>query len=277
MNMNIGKALKQERIRLNLSQSQMSGNILTKSFYSKVERGICDIRADDLLSILNLHNIDYFSFFKKIKSENADNELSEVECNNLLHTAYYQSDWSKIIQLQNLLAKKDTSKLDLNSINAQIIIIKAVISNTLDKISEDDKEYIKRTIFETNNWTENSLRLFAISMFIFNTDDIDSIMKIILNNIQDINYLPEDNQRMISAILTNYLNYSLSHSKVMRKDNIYQSIDRLKSLAAEPKNCFAKIMANYYQYVLKGDLANGQEILDFLKKNGMGEIVKKIQ
>ena len=34
---------------------------------------------------------------------------------------------------------------------------------------------------------------------------------------------------------------------------------------------------NYYQYILKGDLVKGQEILDFLKENGLGEIVEKIR
>lgn len=31
--MKIGEALRQERLRLNLSQSQMAGDVLTKSFY----------------------------------------------------------------------------------------------------------------------------------------------------------------------------------------------------------------------------------------------------
>ena len=64
--MKIGEALKLERKQLNLSQSKMAGNILTISFYSKVERDICSIRANDLLQILSLHNIDYSSFFKKV-------------------------------------------------------------------------------------------------------------------------------------------------------------------------------------------------------------------
>lgn len=65
--MKIGEALKLERKQLNLSQSKMAGNILTKSFYSKVERDICSIRANDLLQILSLHNIDYSSFLKRLK------------------------------------------------------------------------------------------------------------------------------------------------------------------------------------------------------------------
>ena len=98
---------------------------MTKSFYSKVERNLCSIRANDLLSILSLHNIDYSYFFEKLKFENNDNELSETECNNLLHAAYYNNDWSKILKLQELIKQKDTSKFNLDSINAQIIVIKA--------------------------------------------------------------------------------------------------------------------------------------------------------
>ena len=90
-----------------------------------MERNLCSIRANDLLSILSLHNIDYSYFFEKLKFENNDNELSETECNNLLHAAYYNNDWSKILKLQELIKQKDTSKFNLDSINAQIIVIKA--------------------------------------------------------------------------------------------------------------------------------------------------------
>ena len=38
--MTIGEALKAERKRLGLSQSQMTGNLITKSHYSKIERGL---------------------------------------------------------------------------------------------------------------------------------------------------------------------------------------------------------------------------------------------
>lgn len=276
--MKIGKALKQERLKLNLSQSQMAGNILTKSFYSKVERNVCSIRVNDLLKILDLHNINYSAFFKKVKLENSDkNELSEAECINLLHSAYYKNDYSKILKLEGLLAQKGTDKLNLNSINAQIIIIKAAISNTLNKISESEKEYVKRTIFETNNWTENSLRLFAISMFIFDTDDINAILKMILNNIQDINSIPENEQKIVSAILINYLSYALKHPKLIINENVHRSINRLNSLTAEPKNCFAKIMVAYYRSVLAGDISKGKDILNFLNENGMREVVKKIR
>ena len=82
--MKIGEALRQERLRLNLSQSQMAGDVLTKSFYSKVERNLCSIRANDLLSILSLHNIDYSYFFEKLNNTvgNALNMRMKIQSNN---------------------------------------------------------------------------------------------------------------------------------------------------------------------------------------------------
>ena len=38
--MQIGKELKKLRLELGLSQTEMVGDILTKSYYSKIERGL---------------------------------------------------------------------------------------------------------------------------------------------------------------------------------------------------------------------------------------------
>jgi Helix-turn-helix. len=84
--MTIGEALKAERKRLGLSQSQMAGDFLTKSHYSKIERGLFDIRTNDLLTILNLHNIDVVEFFKKISVTNQEENTKAYLAQ--LHAAY---------------------------------------------------------------------------------------------------------------------------------------------------------------------------------------------
>lgn len=274
--MKIGEALKLERKQLNLSQSKMAGHILTKSFYSKVERDICSIRANDLLQILSLHNIDYSSFFKKVENNNNNNHISKIDCDNLLHTAYYQKDLSKITELEKMLNDRNNSELNLDNIRAQIIIIKAAISNTLAQISNDEKQYIKKTIFETDNWTENSLRLFAISMSIFDPNEINSIVKNIIKNTQNINSLPEEKQKIISAILVNYLSYSIKKKQRIINTNIDASVKILNSLTIDPKNCFAKIMANYYESILNNKLEKAKTISNFLRENGMDIIADKL-
>lgn len=275
--MNVGEVLKEERKKLNLSQSQMAGDILTKSFYSKVERGLFSIRTDDLLHILDLHNIEYSAFFKKVQSEENDEGLTQAKCMDLLHTAYYEQDYSKIVELQNLLKQKDISKLNLRSINAQITIVGSSILGKLDKISETDKKRIKEAIFETNDWTENGLRLFAISMFMFNSDDINSILNTILNNIKDINYVSGEKQKIVSAILVNYLNYSIKNSKNIMLANVDKALMILDSLVVNPNNCFAKIMVKYYSSVFSGNVQEAERVLRFLDSSGMHKIVEKIR
>lgn len=175
-----------------------------------------------------------------------------------------------------MLNDKNSSELNLDNIKAQIIIIKAAISNTLDKISKNEKQYIKKTIFETDNWTENSLRLFAISMSIFDQNEINSIVKSIVKNIQNINSLPEEKQKIISAILVNYLSYSIKNKDCIKNNNIDISIKILQSLIIDPKNCFAKIMANYYEAILDNKFEKAKAISNFLKENGMGTIADKL-
>lgn len=62
--MMIGETLKKEQKELGLSQTKMAGDVLTKSYYSKIERNQYEIKATDLIKILRLHDIDVIHFFK---------------------------------------------------------------------------------------------------------------------------------------------------------------------------------------------------------------------
>ena len=56
--MQIGKELKKLRLELGLSQTEMVGDILTKSYYSKIERGLHEINAKDLIEILERNRVN---------------------------------------------------------------------------------------------------------------------------------------------------------------------------------------------------------------------------
>ena len=62
--MTIGETLKKEQKELGLSQTKMAGDVLTKSYYSKIERNQYEIKATDLIKILRLHDIDSIHFLK---------------------------------------------------------------------------------------------------------------------------------------------------------------------------------------------------------------------
>lgn len=92
--MTIGEALKKERKDLGLTQTEMAGNILAKSYYSKVERGQHEIKAIDLIEILRLHNIEVSRFFSQIKTNQKINNEEYISKRYLskLHRAYYHKD-----------------------------------------------------------------------------------------------------------------------------------------------------------------------------------------
>ena len=71
--MQIGEALRTERIKLGLTQNEMCSDIVSRSFYAKVEAGKNEIAADRLFRILFLHNIDISEFNDLIqKTYNSD-------------------------------------------------------------------------------------------------------------------------------------------------------------------------------------------------------------
>lgn len=67
--MTIGEALKQIRLQAGLTQTQMAADIITESFYSKVERGVHSIDADTLINLLIAHHLDVIHFFTLIANQ----------------------------------------------------------------------------------------------------------------------------------------------------------------------------------------------------------------
>lgn len=67
--MTIGEALLNLRKQLGLTQTEMAANVVSTSFYSKVERNIHDIGTNDLLQILNKHQINATYFFENLNDK----------------------------------------------------------------------------------------------------------------------------------------------------------------------------------------------------------------
>lgn len=63
--MTIGEALKDERLKLNLTQKEMAANIMSRSQYGKVEKDLHDISASVYSSSLNFTISPLTSFLSK--------------------------------------------------------------------------------------------------------------------------------------------------------------------------------------------------------------------
>lgn len=269
--MTIGEALKAERKRLGLSQSQMAGDFLTKSHYSKIERDLFDIKTKDLLSILNLHNIDVVEFFKKISVTNQEENTKAYLAQ--LHAAYYTRNIEKIEQISNKLKNKQPKTLELKNLEAQASLLKAYFTNSIDTLSDKLKENIKRIIFSNDKWQVEDLRLFAIAISLFDISELNSVVKSIISRHFNLNLEEKEFRLVLSAILVNFLSYSVKvqNSDIQLIKKVFQVLDNLNG---EPDNCFAKIMTLYYREYFAGNKEKINEIIDVMKDSGMKGIFK---
>ena len=270
--MTIGEALKAERKRLGLSQSQMTGNLITKSHYSKIECGLFDIRTNDLLTILNLHNIDVVEFFKKISVTNQEENTKAYLAQ--LHAAYYTRNIEKIEQISNKLKNKQPKTLELKNLEAQASLLKAYFTNSIDTLSDKSKENIKRIIFSNDEWQVEDLRLFAIAISLFDISELNSVVKSIISRHFNLNLEEKEFRLVLSAILVNFLSYSVKvqNSDIQLIKKVFQVLDNLNG---EPDNCFAKLMTLYYREYFAENSKNMEEIIKVIRNSGMDKILKK--
>ena len=273
--MTIGEALKKERIMLGLTQTQMAGKVLTKSYYSKIERNVHEINAIDLINILNSHGINTAEFLNNIEKSESSIEIRIHKYNYMLHVAYYQKDLKSLDLLHQLL-KKEKQIDEILDLEAQIELLKASIKKDFSLIPINEQKRLKNIILNTENWNESNLRLFSMAMQLFKIEEVNIIVFSIFSKYKNINGLSSSLQKIIAAIAVNFLEYS--HCCGMKQSKYTKSaLDILDSLTEEPNNCFAKLMKSYYQNVFDSNAKEAKKILDFLSKNGMSEIVSKIK
>lgn len=264
----IGEALKETRKSLNLSQTEMAGNILTKSYYSKIERGIHEINANDLLEILALHQINLNDFFSKVS--NQEKEIDKEKWVSKLRQSFYHHDEREIGRLKKELESVKADQYTIKILSAIIELLEIGIDGNLDDLSQDRRTYIKSIIFETEDWNEDNLRLFSLCLSIWNVEERESIIESILQKYRKIENYPQIYQDLVSAILVNYLSYSIRSSTENLKlvDEIIKLLNRLPTV---PNNCWGKIMASFYGAYFKDEQKKMESILTFFEHNNMSE------
>lgn len=259
--MEIGTMLRNKRRLLGLTQDQFIHGIISKSFYSKVERGLNEISAQDLFAILEANNINLNDFINNASSTSKSDRL-KVE----ILVAFNNKDKHEV---QELNKKIQVSNCD-QTIKLSSLLINAMLNNELDKISLNTRNEIKRKLFDVEKWWNNvyTLQLFCNSMLIFNFDDLTFYMQQLTKQ-KNINVLSFDVQRLIGSICINYFHNCYKNHQTDCAKWGYQIID---SLAKLPDLAIYRIIKNYYQNFFTGNQKEASKILDFFKDYDLKEI-----
>lgn len=271
--MTIGEALKETRKSLGLSQTEMAYPILTKSYYSKIERGIHEINASDLIKILEVHNVDISEFLAKCGVK--ENKINKEQWMSKLRQAYYDQDLEQVKRLKKKIVEVKENESLRKILEANVILAEALINRKIDRIPNKKRDKIKSLILE-GEWNEDKLRLFSLSLSFWTDGEMKTLLSSFIKKYNEIENFPRSTQVLVSSIMVNYLSYMIrsSSQNVEFIGEIFKLLDRLP---IEPANCFGKIMKNFYQAYLEQDKKKMQDILSFLSNNDMNKIAEVLK
>lgn len=166
----IGELLRECRVSQNKKQKEFAGEILSPSYYSKVEKGKHKITAEDLISLLIYNQISVKQFFGRLDENYEENLLLEEQLNCLLAQAYFQNDKSKLEEIKQqikdscLLSEAKTDQL----LYADIFL--ALMNNSL----QDNKKLqnkVREKLFSMDEFDESKIMLYGNSMRCYSLSD----------------------------------------------------------------------------------------------------------
>lgn len=266
--MEIGKALRAERLSLKLTQEQMCNGIVSRPFYAKVESGKSRINAESLFKILAAHQIDFEDFFELIKDDFvAKDTVLQREMEYAVNT--------KNIELLEKYSKKILSSTNDEILKVRVLVTVAYFKNNLDFIDIKTRKNIRRFFNQEENWIKSTslLRLLANTMPVWPQEELDFLMERLVDRIKK-DEISEVMLEKYLRILGNYL-VTCFDRNIFEKENNYviNVIDCIIKSTSEFHFMIYRINAIYMKAVFNKEIKEAEEIKNEMKKYGYGDVI----
>lgn len=262
--MNIGELLKKYRLQLGLTQKEMAQDILTASYYSKVERSEHKISAEDLFAILSKHSIDRVEFIGDLEHQTEEMQYFE-KLNSDITLYYYQQN---VTELHKMTARIESND-QLSSFYRQLLLSlnELVLYNITEKedyLTEENKAFLKKQFFETENWNSFKLSLYTNIMNIYDFHSNHAIISSLLS--KKIESYESIEQVIILYILNNFTNDCLLNDSLLLAKHYN---DLVLNTPSNYNNVLQKILAKYHDYLFNflenPSLEKEEKALDFIQ------------
>lgn len=272
---NLGEKLKSLRLDLGLTQTEMAAGVISVSFYSKVERGLHSIGANQLLEILEQHNIDFQEFFSGLKEKNSNKEEVTELMNKFIMAANEDNDKeiSEIIRRLKKI-KPRTAFIKFSILQAKLIA-NTHDANAIKKLSYEQKAKIKKVIFQKDTDENEYYRIVLIANIIriYNFEEATFLVKSIIRRYQLISKMGKKIELALSVLMINYINWC-----VEKKEYEYctEPLAYLKKLPNIIELAFTKILGKYFEDLINNKLNDANKIREVLNSTGYSTFVRKM-
>lgn len=249
--MTIGELLKEYRLSQNKKQKEFIGQIISPSYYSKVEKNIHRITASDLLALLHYNDISPRDFFTQLDQDDQFKYQQLRDFNDLMLDAYYNNDKKELEHIKSLIDQSSLAKKDKQE---QKLLVDGWLESMKKPDEDPDNEVrrkIKEQIFNIPNLNEAKITLFCNFMRFLDLDTDKMIATQIINQYQKENDI--DIQEKILAIIINILVFTIEQHKLNDIDFFIQSATQIKT--------------NPDLFFYKNDLLFFENFIEYLKTN----------
>lgn len=266
--LNVGQALKNERLAQNKTQSEWIRDIhISVSRYSEIENGIikngkkADIGSEQLIRLLESNNVDVREFFSNLSKGSTSTEKLSSE----LSQSFNDGDAKRADELRKKILMNSGASL---SLKYRAILIAAELKDHMASLDQNTIDKISNYLYRSNDWVKNkeALILFGNSMPRMNSTVLKRRMKQVIKEYADINKFSDDVRRRISTICVNYVFNAIF---VYKTDVcVRESLDLIKNLPANDIYGLKKMVGQYYLDYLNGDQKHIAELKDLLERCG---------
>lgn len=275
--MTIGQLLKQYRIESQKTQKEWAGNIISSSFYAKVEKNIHRITVNDLIDLLHYNQISLLDFFSKLDRREQQQYTLKEELSNQVVEAYYHNSKDELEQIRQIINKSDLPDKDENS--AFVTAYIALLDNNLEALDKETKEKIKNKLYDISNFNEDNLYLYCNFMSFFDLDSNLILAKRLVQHFQGREELAI--QEAILSIIINLIMLCIKERKYSKTPFFIEAAAQIKT---GPKLAFYKnvlaLLVNMIDYHYQPEdcyLDNIKIIINNFALIGMPEYGEKLE
>ena len=271
----IGKRLKTLRQELGLTQTEMAAGVISVSFYSKAERGLNDIGINDILEILQKHNVSPQAFFEDYKVDKDNKKKVTALMNKFVTAAYNNDDYEITKIIKDLKQIKPQSAFIKFSLVQAELIENTLNMNTIEKLDKRKKNELKRVIFQKDTEENEYHRIVLIANIIqiYNLEEATFLINSILRRYQKKDVIDKKLMLALSVLIVNYVDWCYGQNKI---NLCYKLLEYLRSMPNDVQLALPKIFGCYYEDLIDNKNLEANNIKEVLIKTGYSENVKNM-
>lgn len=242
--MTIGQLLKQYRIESLKTQKEWAGNVISPSYYSKVEKDQHRITADDLIALLHFNNVKLWDFFSKLSQEDKIQYNEGLNIYQEINEAYYHNDKKKLNNIKSLVEQSGLVDKEerLLYINAYI----AILNNGVADLDDNIVQKMKEKVFSIADFDINSLGLYCNFMSFYDLDSNLFISKKALK--QFVGASDIKTQKVVLSIVINILVLSVQNKRFEETDFFFNVANQITT---KPEIFFYKLVISAFENIIK--------------------------